>query len=305
MAGKSITELKVGFFVFAAAIVIMFVIFMLGGEKRLFPNYLKLYARFADISGLRIGAPVQLAGLKVGYVGDIKFPSDLSDKDITVALNIDKQYQDRIRLDSVATISTQGLLGDKFISISVGSPELPAYKSKALIHTKEAGSIFGLGKKASQMMDDIAAAARSIRHITESVEGKAGSGDLKKTFSALRSTMERVEKGPGLIHALFYDPQGEEVVADMGKMFKSASKIMKEADKGGQVGGLIANLRQSSADLKRVMSAVRRGEGTVGKLIMDPGLYDDLRNLFGGLSQRKMLRGVIRKTIEINEQSKQ
>ena len=68
---------------------------------------------------------MRLAGLEVGNIEDISFSSDASSKKIIVKLSIDKEYSDRIRKDSVVSIKTLGLLGDKYVDISVGTPSQP------------------------------------------------------------------------------------------------------------------------------------------------------------------------------------
>jgi phospholipid/cholesterol/gamma-HCH transport system substrate-binding protein len=76
--------------------------------------------------------------------------------------------------------------------------------------------------------------------------------------------------------------------------------VVAKADEEGTA-GILVNMRHASADLKDILASVRRGEGTLGKLITDPALYDDLRALFGRANRNVLLRSVVRSTIEENE----
>ena len=77
-----LTEVRVGLFVLLGMVVVMTIIFMLGSEGKLFERRYTLYTKFKDISGLRVGAPVQLAGLGVGMVDEIHFSKSLEEKEI-------------------------------------------------------------------------------------------------------------------------------------------------------------------------------------------------------------------------------
>ena len=155
MKREFLTEVRVGLFVLLGMAVVMTVIFMLGSEGRLFERRYTLYTKFKDISGLRVGAPVQLAGLNVGMVDEIQFSTDLEEKEIIVEMGVNRNFQNRIRADSVAAINTQGLLGDKFVFVSVGTENQPVLEADEFIQSAETTPIFALAEKAGKILDDI------------------------------------------------------------------------------------------------------------------------------------------------------
>lgn len=298
---KGLTEFRVGLFVTAGLALAMIVIFMLGGEHRLFERHYTLFANFDTISGLRIGAPVQVAGLRVGYVDKILVPQKIADRQMTIVMKIRRQFRDLIRGDSVATIETQGLLGDKFIYISMGSEEQPVIADKGIIPSRETASIFALADKAGAIMDNIGKASDALTEMLTSVKGTKGEGDLKATIKSVRSTIEQIEKGKGMLHALIYEPRGEKAIADLADTLAATRDIAMGAEgKKGQV-GIVTNLRAASEDLKQILDQIRRGEGTMGKLVSDPALYDDLRALFGRANRNKLLKAVVRTTLSEND----
>lgn len=303
MARKGLDELKVGVFVSVGLALVMIMVFMIGSESRMFQRQYRLFTNFKNISGLRVGAPVQLAGLRVGYVDDIKLPDDAARQEITVVLRIHKKYQNRIRSDSIATIETQGLLGDKFVYVSIGSEVQAVIPDHGILPSKETASIFSLAEKAGTVMDNIGEASEAINEMLSSVKGKKGEGDIKAILTSVKKSVEQVEKGKGLVHALIYDPKGEDIVSNLSNTMKSLSVIIADADKEskGKMGGLIENLRNASADLRKILDAVSRVEGTLGKFVMDPSLYDNLNAFFGRANRNRLLRAVVRSTMKEND----
>lgn len=296
------TEVRVGVFVSLALLLGMIILFQLGSQNKLFQRQYTLYTNFKDISGLRTGAPVQLAGLNVGFVEDIRFPKDLLIREITVVLRIDRHYQDRIRTDSVATINTQGLLGDKFIFVSVGSEGSAVIPNKGVLSSKETTSIFSLAEKAGDIMNDISLASKSISNMLKSAEGDKG-GEFKSSLQSIRNTLSQIETGKGLMHALIYEPKGEMVVSNLADTMKAVKEITTGVSEGTKekTAGLIKNMQQISVDLKEIMGSIRRGEGTLGLLIRDPALYNDLRTMLGRASRNALVKAVVRATLRENE----
>jgi phospholipid/cholesterol/gamma-HCH transport system substrate-binding protein len=303
MPRSVLTEFRVGVFVASGLLLAMVTIFMIGSEHRFFERQYTLYANFQSIAGLRVGAPVQLAGIQVGYVDAIRLPSDMAKKEITVVLRVRKAYQDRIRQDSVATVETQGLLGDKYIYVTMGSEAQPIVPDKGIVASKETTSIFALADKAGDIMGNIGEAAKAINDMFSSLHGQKGESDVKEILSSLRTSIEQIEKGKGALHALFYDPKGGQLIADLSRAVKTSADILTKADQEGEgkMAGLLINMRHASEDLRAILESIRRGEGTAGKLISDPGLYDDLRALLGRANRNALLRAVMRSTIEEND----
>ncbi|QQR79712.1 MAG: MCE family protein [Deltaproteobacteria bacterium] len=138
------TQMKVGVFIFLGVIFLVLAIFFLGGRNQLFKREYHLKTQFSDISGLRVGAQVQLAGLPIGMVDQIRFADELQEKRVIVFLSLDKAYQDRIRENSFAMVNTQGLLGDKVVSISPGSPDKNELQDGDWLQTTEQPSLLSM-----------------------------------------------------------------------------------------------------------------------------------------------------------------
>ena len=115
-------SLMVGAFVVVTLVVAGFVLLTLGsGSGLLRPRY-RLVSYFENVQGLVAGAPVRLAGKDVGTVEFVTFaPLEGELPPVRVVMQVDASVQNRIRSDSVASIGTIGLLGDKYVGISMGT----------------------------------------------------------------------------------------------------------------------------------------------------------------------------------------
>jgi phospholipid/cholesterol/gamma-HCH transport system substrate-binding protein len=247
MKSIKVTELKVGIFVVVIVCLFGVGIFAIGSHQKYFQRQYTLWASFSNIKGLITGAPVSLAGLTVGRVNAIIFSQDPRDKTIKVELKINKEVQDRIREDSLATIQTMGLLGDKYVEISLGSTDHPMLPDEGGIASANPIDLSEYAAKVEETINVVNTILLDIKEISGQVKG-----------------------GKGLVHAILYDPAGAEMVKDLAGTAQSANNIVKK---------------------------VERGEGSLGALISDPTVYEDLKVILGGAKRSTLLKGLIRYTI--------
>jgi len=128
-------QVRVGIFVFAALGMLAGAIFVLGSRTQYFRPQYTLRAVFSNVGGLLEGAGVYLAGVQVGRVGELRFFEDVAAQKVLVVLKIARNAQNRIRQDSVASIATAGLLGDKYIDITLGSENEPVLEDGMFIRS--------------------------------------------------------------------------------------------------------------------------------------------------------------------------
>jgi phospholipid/cholesterol/gamma-HCH transport system substrate-binding protein len=117
---RTILDLWVGFFVAAGVGALLFLALKVGNlSTASMSSTYQLLARFDNIGGLKVRAPVKSAGVVVGRVSDIQF--DQQNYVAVVAMSIDGRY--RFPRDTIAAILTSGLLGEQYIGFSVGGDE--------------------------------------------------------------------------------------------------------------------------------------------------------------------------------------
>ncbi len=278
MDAERTIHIRVGIFITTGLILAMIAVFMIGKERSWFEKRYQLFCTFSDISGLGKGASVSLAGMRVGSVKGVHFPSDLTRRDVIVSLEINKDFRDRIREDSRASIVTQGLLGDKMISITVGMPDSEPLGDGDVLQTEPSGDIYGIGRSATDLVSE-------VRRVVQSID----------------DMVTEAKQGKGLVHALLYDDQGSALIQDLHGGIRSFRLFTDRINASGDWRTVVANLEQASADLQNVTGQIRRGEGTLGALLTDDAIYNDIRAIFGRARRNVLLKSMVRSMIRANE----
>ncbi len=129
MASSRSIEVKVGILILTAIGLLAAFILVMGGIN-FQPTY-SIYVRFDNPGGLQTGAPVKIAGVKVGKIEDIEFrggkidPNGRRERLVRLKVSVEKRYQDSITDNSVFYVTTQGVLGEQFLAIEPGSADQP------------------------------------------------------------------------------------------------------------------------------------------------------------------------------------
>ncbi|MDY7230195.1 MlaD family protein [Hyalangium rubrum] len=351
---------RAGLFVAGGLVLAAVVVFFIGQQTRLFEKQVTYRAFFPNVEGLTEESPVWIGGLEVGRVVGIAFADNGADHRIEVQIELSEKYANRVREDSIARLSSLGVLGEKAVDITLGDPKLPAMPSGGVLRSGSGGDLNTLMQAAGEIMDDSKAISRSLRVAVEAYSDPQIAADVAGTVRSLRALLEEVEKGDGVLHALVYDKEaGRQVREVMASTAQAAQRIdsavghvealLEEVRKGdgtahaliygqegakalselgaaaGQLAGLIEDAKQSpngavhqlvygdargmfadlgsaAADIKKITSTVASGEGTVGGLISDPTVYEDLRQVLGNVKRNRVLRALVRFSVNNREE---
>jgi len=123
-AAKPTRNIQLGFVTLLALSALVGGLIYAGGDKGfLFEETSSVTARMVNVGGLKVGAPVTMSGLSIGRVHDIRFSVPKEGPRIDVIMEINQGVRNRIKKDSVPTIRTQGMMGDRYMDISMGTLE--------------------------------------------------------------------------------------------------------------------------------------------------------------------------------------
>jgi len=285
-------EIKVGLFVGMGVFMLLLVMLALGSEENLFEKNYVLHSSFSDISGLREGAVVRLAGMDVGIVSSIDFPEDVSEKEVFVDMRVSQRFAARIRKDTKASIKTQGVLGDKYIALSVGSAE-----EEQLVYDD-----WIEGVAPDDLMDGVAEIKANILSITHTLDvmlkgddGQAAGQSIAEMLQSLRNILHEVEQGEGVIHALVYDEKaGEDLkgaIEGIEGTATSLAAILEEIESGDgsmhalvyddQLAGLVTSLESTASSLDELVLDIKEGDGMIHSLVYT----DEGANLITNLTE--------------------
>ena len=254
------TELRVGVFVLVGLFLIAITIFYVtgGGIGILSPKYtLKTY--LPEVEGLASGAPVRLDGVEVGNVEQILLNPHSTSRmnSIELVMRINKKYQDQIRTDSKASLITEGLLGNRYVSISRGLTGQVVQNDGVVPGAEEA----------------------AIKAIVE--RGAEVAQNLSTLSEQLGEIVGKVQKGQGTIGKLLTD---DTLYNNLNSAVTRVNSVVASAQAGeGTVGKLLTSdelYNKANATIghaETLLADVREQKGTLGKLIYDPAVYTDAK----------------------------
>jgi phospholipid/cholesterol/gamma-HCH transport system substrate-binding protein len=203
---------RLGAFIIAALAILVSGIFIIGGKQYLFTPTYRLNTQFASVVGLDSGAEVRVGGVHSGSVRSVDLPSKPTDK-ITVWMDLDRSTHNIIKQDSIATIETEGLLGNEYIAISFGSANGANVVDGGAIRSEPPIEMSDLIKKTDGILDTSQEALENVTHAAaslRSISGKIDDGQgtvgalvndkkiytqLDQTTSGLRDTIVKAQVG--------------------------------------------------------------------------------------------------------------
>jgi phospholipid/cholesterol/gamma-HCH transport system substrate-binding protein len=165
--------LRLGIFVVFTLCVLCAGIFLIGDQRMLFHRTYRLYAQFPTVNGLGNGAEVRVGGIHEGTVKDIALPNSPNGQ-VTIKMDVGASTHNVIKADSVASIAAEGLVGDKFVTITFGSSDAPEVKNGDTIKSEPPVETAAMVKKADKILDDLQNAVGNLSSIGGKINQGAG-----------------------------------------------------------------------------------------------------------------------------------
>src|SRR5580692_1413114 len=256
----STDKTAMGAFVIGGLLLFGLGLFMIGDRRMLFSKSADYYAEFAQVSALEAGAKVRVGGMDAGEIAEIRVPQGPGSK-FRLKLRIVEKLFPVIRTDSVASIATDGLLGNKFLQIDIGSKDLAApgctlpsrepFEIADLL-AKIRETVTAIDKTVGEVKGNVTIATQTVADAASHVDQiivaaqdplkrfTASASHISEDFSAI---IARVRAGEGTIGKLVNDDA----------VYTSVSGSAKEVEQA------LGNLRQTSADVKELVSRFKSG----------------------------------------------
>lgn len=268
---------SVGALLIVAAVLAVAIVMVLGRHRFWFQKKITWRAAFPDVAGLREGSPVRLGGREVGTVVAIDFSDDPApERALIVTFRVREALADRVRRDTVATISTRGLLGDKLLDLSVGSPHEPEIPHGGWVTAEPPADAAQLLTTATRAAEDTRDTLEAIRRVVARVD--------QEVVPSARRTLERIG------HA------ADGVGRAAGEFEATARSVDRQALRDAS-----RDLADASAGIAQIVANVEAGKGTLGGLLVDPTLYEETKRIIAGLRRNRILKALARIVISREE----
>lgn len=241
---KAKHSIIVGAFLIGGVVLFGIGLFTIGSQNNLFAHTFSVYAWFAKLNGLNTDAQVHVAGYNAGTVSGIRIPQQPNGK-FRITLKVDRKFRPLIRESSVATIQSQGMVGNQFIEIDEGSPQSAACSNDCTIQSKEATTMSDLIQEGKGVMESLESTLHSAGAVAQNANqaisafnargkaGESGAQELKQTvLNAQQAANNFNEDADALKHNFFlrgfFKKRGYYDLADMTPDQYRKSDFVKE-----------------------------------------------------------------------------
>jgi len=300
IGGAKITwhQIRVGAAVTVALLLLALSIFFIGETGAVFGERYHLTTLMPSANGLIEGAGVRLAGQDVGKVERIEFVPIADRRDpshvLKISMGIDVAVNELIRYDSEARIRTQGLLGDKIIDVTPGTPSARVLVEGDTLQSAVAIDYEQMLASAAGLVDDLSVMLGNLRSLADSLlagQGTAGRllmdpslyDELLNTSRSMGSFLDAVGRGEGALAQLAQDT---ELYNDLRSVVAALDTLTSALVSGeGTLSRLLTDdslyleLTSTSARADSLLAALESGEGTMGQLLTDQEMYESLLKL--------------------------
>ena len=169
---------KLGMFVTGGLLLFILTIYFIGKQQNLFGSNFELKSKFKTVSGLKVGNNVRFSGINIGTVSEIELVNDSS---VIVVLVIEKEVQKFIKTDARASIGSDGLVGDKVLTISPGTSSKEVIKDNAFIKSTSPIEMADLMKSVKASVDNAEIITSQLAQFTYNMNN--GKGTLFKLMN--------------------------------------------------------------------------------------------------------------------------
>ncbi|MET3878971.1 MlaD family protein [Chitinophaga sp. OAE865] len=282
-AGKK-RAVIVGIFVFVGLAIFVTAVMMLGKQQKLFSKSIQVKAYFKDVNGLSVGRNILYSGVKIGTVKKISF---VRTNQILVVMNIDEASQEFIHKDVEARISSEGLMGNKIVMLSGGTPNMPVIEDGDQLHVVS-------GLSTEEIMSTLQVNNKSLVEITNNlktitkgiVDGKGTLGrlltedtiykNLNTTMAGLNDAVVNTRRLTGALSLYASKLQTKGVLSN--DLVTDTVVFAQLRTAVAEMNSAAANANKTVEDLRFASQGVRANlddpEAPVGMLLKDTLLAD-------------------------------
>ena len=297
--------IRLGIFVIACFVIFLLVIYNIGSRQNVFGSNFQISSYFHNVSGLKPGNNVRYAGINVGSVKNIMI---INDSTLQVFMNLDVKVQDFLKKDAIASIGSDGLVGNMIVNISPGAGLLEAVEDGDIIQSYSRVQTEDMMVRLSQTNENIALLSLGLLEVVQDINSGRGSlyaiindstmaQDLRGSMRSLRQTTSNlnrltqrvqdnltlVEEGEGLLGYLLRDTSLPNQITSITENIDSligqrTAPILNNLEVASD------DLQQSTNALKLLIDEINLNQGLAGTVLKDSTVAADLKQTMDNLT---------------------
>jgi phospholipid/cholesterol/gamma-HCH transport system substrate-binding protein len=290
--GKEIfVKIRLGLFVTIGTLLLISAMYFIGDKQNLFGSTFEIRAVFNNVNGLQKGNNVRYSGIDVGTVKSVTI---LNDTTIEVTMVIEEKVKRCVKQDAMATLGTDGLMGNKLINISPGSPMAEIINELDVLHSINELDADEMLRRLEETNNNIAIMSSSLVTIIKKVNDGEGSigkllndttlaHDVSKTLANLRALSSKTVKISSVIEENISKINLEK--GTIGTLLTDTLFATNLSQTIADIQKVSSNTEQITQELKTMITNVKEGEGTAGLLLKDSTLSNNLEKSLDNLQQ--------------------
>jgi phospholipid/cholesterol/gamma-HCH transport system substrate-binding protein len=281
MAAQDSRNLRLGIFVIVGTTLLITALYIIGSKQNLFGSTFKISAQFNDVNGLMKGNNVRFAGINVGTVESVNIITDTS---VNVIMIIENNAQQYIKKNALASVGTDGLMGNKLVNINSVNAESPIIEENDVLQSLKPIEMDQMVRTLDVTNENIKVISSNLRNITDKINSKNSLWNLlMDTIVAeniktavvniklmsnqglyitgdLKGITDGIKKGKGTIGALVTDT----IISSSIK--QTVVKLQRISDSAAIITG----------DISHIIRKLNQGKGSAGILLNDTNLIYNL-----------------------------
>jgi len=277
------SELKIGIVSLIALAIASALIFMVSGTGGFFWQRYSIKTVFSDISGLKEGAPVRVAGVEVGSVKKMDFVGDK----VEVTMEVSKEQMSRITDRSSASLGSVSLLGEAAVDVTANSQGTPIPEWGYVRSGPPPGSLSTAAEAATRSLETTNKLLEEVRQgrgtLGKLVTDDALYRQLNDFVASAEAVTRGINAGRGTLGRLATNPAA---AASLERSLQNLEVVTARIRNGeGSLGQLLnddalsKSVTSATTNLDAITGRINKGEGTAGKLITDAELYNRLNSM--------------------------
>jgi phospholipid/cholesterol/gamma-HCH transport system substrate-binding protein len=275
-------KLKLGIFVIIGLLLFITAVYFIGQKQNMFGKKVSISANFNNVNGLRLGNNVRYSGIKVGTVKAITMVNDTT---ISVDMNIEEKMISHIKKDAIATIGTDGLVGNMIVNIIPGSQSETVVNSGDVIKSYSKIGADDMLNTLSVTNENAAILTADLLKVTQSLtQGRGTFGRLlNDTIIAneLQRTITSLKEASYKANTSFEELNN--LMKSIDLQNSTAGILLSDTISGTKMKNVISNLEISSAQIDTITKSIHQfvndiqaGEGTLNYLVTDTAFVKQL-----------------------------
>lgn len=281
MGNEPSKNLRLGIFVLSGTILLIIALYLMGNKQNLFGSTFRISAEFHNVDGLMVGNNVRFAGIDVGTVESVEIINDTS---VKVVMVLEKSIQPFIKLNSLAGVGTDGLMGNKLVNINSVKQTSRSVVEGDVIQTIRPIEMDEMVRTLNSTNDNINVISSNLRNITDKINSK------NSLWNLLLDTVVADNVKSAVVNLKLMSNQGVMVTGDLSQITKdvragkgSIGALITDTILSYEVKQTVVNLNKMSdtmavmsGNLSSIVAQLKSGKGSMGILLNDTNLVYDL-----------------------------